>query len=98
MERGTVMFGLWRTWFDAARFGLEAQQVIALRMLRIVPGGAQAAAEVQRMVNEKASALLAAHAAASAALIRGRSLATAARRAEIPFRRRVRANRRRLTR
>ena len=92
------MFGIWRDWFDAARFGFETQHVIALRMMHIAPGGARAAAEVQRMVSEKASAFLAAHAAATSALVSGQSLETAARRATTPYRSRVRANRRRLAR
>ena len=92
------MFGIWRDWFDAARFGFETQHVIALRMMRIAPGGARAAAEFQRMVSEKASAFLAAQAAAASALVSGQSLGTAARRAATPYRSRVRANRRRLSR
>ena len=92
------MFGLWRNWLDAARLGLEAQHVIALRMMHVAPGGTRAALEVQRMVSEKASAFLAAQAAATAALVTGQSFATAARRAAAPYRSRVRANRRRLTR
>jgi hypothetical protein len=92
------MFGLWKNWFDAARFGFETQHVIALRMMHIAPGGAKAAAEAQRMVTEKTDAFFASHAAATVALISGQSLETAARMAAAPYRSRVRANRRRLMR
>jgi hypothetical protein len=92
------MFGIWRDWLDAARFGFETQHVIALRMMHVAPGGTRAADEVQRMVSEKAAAFFAAQAAATTALVCGQSLATATRLAAAPYRSRVRANRRRLTR
>ena len=43
-----LSFGL-RAW----QIGLEAQSVIALRMLRLAAGGARAEAESSRMVSEK---------------------------------------------
>jgi hypothetical protein len=92
------MIGLWRNWVDATRFAIEAQQVIALRLLRLAPGGVVAAKEAQRMVTEKAAACIASQAAASGALLSGRSLTAATRRAAAPYRSRVRANRRRLLR
>jgi hypothetical protein len=93
-----MMFGYWQDWFDAARFGFETQHVIALRLMHIAPGGARAAAETQRMVTEKTAALFASQAAATAALIGGQSFRIAAKRAAVPYRGRVRANRRRLMR
>lgn len=91
------MLQLWQAWFDATRLLLEAQQVMALRLLRIATGDAGVAVEARRMVSEKAAAALISSAAASSALAEGRSLSTALKRAATPYRQRVRRNRRRLT-
>jgi hypothetical protein len=49
-------------WFllacDAAQLGFEAQSVIALRLARLATGGASAWPEAQRMVSEKAAAVV----------------------------------------
>jgi hypothetical protein len=78
--------------FDMWRAGLEAQQVIGLRLAMLAGGGVAASAEMNRMVAEKMSvALEAQHMAATAALT-GNA-------AEIPsrtvalYRRKMRANR-----
>ena len=92
------MFALWKAWIDAGRFAVDAQWVIALRMMRIAAGGPGALSEAQRMIVEKAAALALAQAEAGAALMTGASLAAAGNRAALSFRRRVRANRRRLSR
>jgi hypothetical protein len=92
------MFALWKTWLDANRLALDAQCVVTLRLIQLASGGPRAASEAQRMVTEKAAAVVLAHAAAGAALATGASLAVAGSRAAIPIRRQVRANRRRLTR
>jgi len=92
------VIGFWNPWIDAARFAAEAQYVIALRMLRLSAGGASAAAEAQRMVVEKMIAGAQAQLAAGLSLAAGRSMKSAARAAARPYRRTVRANRRRLTR
>jgi hypothetical protein len=87
-------------WFkaglDAMALGLEASTVIGLRTMRIAAGGAAADAEAKRMVAEKVDAALALHALAltgglgwSAPRITSKTIAH--------YRRRVRANRRRLT-
>jgi hypothetical protein len=91
-------FELWESWIDAGRFTLEAQSVVALRMMRLAEGGPLAATEVQRMVTEKVAALAAAQMAAGLALASGKSLAAAAKQAALPIRRSVRSNRRRLSR
>ena len=88
----------WTAWFGAAAFATEAQWVIALRMMRLAAGGTTAAAEAQRMVAEKFLAGAQAQVAAGIALASGRGSHAAARAAATPFRRAVRANRRRLTR
>jgi hypothetical protein len=90
------MMKLWNDWFEAARFGYEAQCVIAMRMMRLAAGGTRGGSEAQRMVTEKVAALMAAQTAAAAALVTGRTATVAARRALTPVKRRVRANRRRL--
>ena len=93
-----VLKNPWLAWFDAATFAAEAQWVVALRMLRLTAGGAMAATETQRMVSEKVLAGAEAHIAAASALAAGGGFAGAARAAATPYRRAVRANRRRLTR
>lgn len=92
------MFPFWSAWFESVRFGMDVQQVVALRMMRVAAGGAPAADEMQRMVTEKMAALALAQSAAMTALISGQSIDVAATRALAPVRSRVRANRRRLTR
>lgn len=83
--------------FAAARLGWEAHAVIGLRMMKLAAGGAAADAEAVRMVSEKAEALVEAQFAmvrdvmlGRAHLVPGRTIAG--------YRKRVRANRRRLTR
>jgi hypothetical protein len=72
-----LSFGL-RAW----QIGLEAQSVIALRMLRLAAGGARAEAESSRMVTEKILAAGEAQVAAAAAAMRGhkKSMSSLARR------------------
>jgi hypothetical protein len=88
----------WNTWIKGWQLGLDARHVIAMRMLRISAGGAQARAECRRMVSEKLAAGAAAQAAALAALFNGNGAEVAASQALIPIHRTVRANRRRLGR
>jgi hypothetical protein len=69
---------------------LDAQQVMALRLAKLSTGDATASREARRMVSEKAIAFgeAAAHVAAGGSM---RSVVT-------KYRRKVRSNRRRLTR
>jgi hypothetical protein len=76
----------------------EAQQVIAMRMMRLAAGGALADREVERMVSEKSLALVQAGMGAAASMMLGRSGTVIARGGIRHYRKRVRANRRRLTR
>jgi hypothetical protein len=85
-------------WLGAAALAAEAQWVIGLRLMLMAGGGTVAAAEAQRMVSEKMLAAAQAQLAAGLALATGRGLDGAARAAANPYRRAVRANRRRLTR
>jgi hypothetical protein len=80
------------------RFALEAQTVIALRMLRLATGGAIARREAGRMVVEKGIALTQAQLVAAAALASGRGARKAGTRAFATYKRAVSKNRRRLSR
>ena len=81
---------MFRPWFDLAMLALESQQVIALRMLRLAAGGAGAQREARRMVSEK----IVAAAGANARLMTGASPGSVVR----SYRKKVRANARRLKR
>ncbi|HTZ02814.1 MAG TPA: hypothetical protein VMC05_10815 [Xanthobacteraceae bacterium] len=93
---------LWNPWLalaaQTALLGMEAQQVIALRMMRLAVGGARGQTEAQRMVTEKPAALAEAQAAAFAGAIGSGKPVNAGKKALGVYRKRVRANRRRLTR
>jgi hypothetical protein len=81
--------------FDAWRLGVEASSVIALRTLKLAAGGAAAQAEARRMVSEKIEAGLALHARALTGGL-GLTAQSAATKTLAHYRRKVRANRRRL--
>jgi hypothetical protein len=83
--------------FDAWRLGMEASAVIGLRTLAIAQGGAVAAAESERMVSEKVAAGLSLQAMALSGAL-GATPAAASARTLAFYRRKVSANRRRLTR
>ncbi|KMO37256.1 signal peptide protein [Methylobacterium tarhaniae] len=85
------MYDSWlRLGLDTVRLGFEAQTVVALRLAKLSLGGEAAQIEAQRMVTEKLEA------AAEAAM----TLATGgtAERVVRDYRRKVRANARRLSR
>lgn len=89
-------------WFSfglkAWQIGLEAQSVIALRMLRLAAGGARAEAEASRMVTEKVMAAGEAQMAATMSAMGGHKEHVIAAKALNVYGKRVRANRRRLSR
>lgn len=91
----------WNAWFalssEAALLGLEAQHVIALRLMRLAAGGALAESEAGRMVAEKIVALGEAQAAAAIAAMKGRNSSQVAKKALGVYRKRIRGNRRRLS-
>jgi len=91
------MIDFWSDWIDAATLGIEAQSVIAMRLLKIAAGGHAADAECELMIAEKFATLTDAHAAATAALASGKSLQAATALALAPVRRRVHANHQRLS-
>ncbi len=80
---------------DAWLLTIEASSVIALRMLRAAAGDASTAAETSRMVNEKIEAGLELQAKAMAGGL-GPTAHGAASRVITHYRRKVKANRRRL--
>jgi hypothetical protein len=82
----------------AFQLTVEAQTVIALRMLRLAAGGARMEAEAARMVSEKVLAAGEAQAAATAAAMRGSKSHVVAGKVLRAYRKRVKANRRRLSR
>jgi hypothetical protein len=84
-----------RIGFSAWSLGLEASSVIALRMLKIASGGKDSEAEARRMINEKIEAGLSLQ---RKALTGGLGLIphSAATKTLAHYRRKVRANRRRL--
>jgi hypothetical protein len=90
-------FALFNLGLDMARLAGEAQSVIALRLARISVGDADAGTEIMRMMTEKALAAgeVGMHLATAAATGR---LEHAAHDVVVLYRRRVRANRRRLSR
>jgi hypothetical protein len=92
------MHAPWKLWTDAWQVGLDAQEVIAMRLARLSAGGTAAITECRRMVPEKVAAAAAAQAAAAAALVAGKGLGTAATAALAPVKRAVRANHGRLSR
>ena len=85
------MLGSWLNLMtQATRLGVETQQVVALRLLKVASGGPAAQTEVARMMTEK----IAAAAEAAATLGLGGSSRKVVRR----YRTRIRANARRLSR
>jgi hypothetical protein len=87
----TLSFNLWR-------LGVEAQTVMALRVMRLAAGGAAAQREAGRMVSEKGVAALEAGMAAGIAAATGKKHPAIARKVIGGYRKRIRANRRRLIR
>jgi hypothetical protein len=85
------MFGTWwKLGMDATMLALESQQVIGMRLMMLSAGGSAAQVEAQRMVSEKfmaagEAALLVATGGSTAGVVAG-------------YRRKVRANARRLSR
>ena len=79
----------------AGLLALEAQQVIALRMMKLALGGPKAKREAERMVSEKVAAANRAARISVAAALAGEADAGADRVVRM-LRQKVRANRRRL--
>jgi hypothetical protein len=84
-----------RAGFSAWNLGVESSVVIAMRMAKLAAGGASGAAEAQLMVSEKIRAALALQTKAMTGGL-GVTPHRAAGRTIAHYRRKVRANRRRL--
>lgn len=80
---------------DAWSLGIEASGVIALRTMKIAAGGPAGEAESRRMIEEKVDALQALQVSAMTGAL-GLTAPRAAARTLAHYRRKVRANRRRL--
>jgi hypothetical protein len=93
-RRGNPWFGIG---LDAWSLGLEASAVIGLRALKIGQGGASGQAEVERMISEKVEAALDLQLRALTGGL-GATPASASARTLTHYRRKVKANRRRLSR
>jgi hypothetical protein len=91
----------WDAWCElslqTARLGWEAQNVIALRLMRIAAQRPGSRTEARRMVTEKVAALAEAQSAAATAVIKGGKTHRVAKKVLGVYKKRVRANRRRLT-
>jgi hypothetical protein len=81
---------------DAMRLGIEAQSVIALRMMKVAAGGPAAQREINLMVAEKTRAAVDVQLEAGLSVLSGKAHLAPARTVAL-YRRRVRANQRRLT-
>jgi hypothetical protein len=82
--------------FDSWALGVEASSVVGLRMLKLAAGGAAAQAEAQRMVSEKVAASLTLPMLAMTGRL-GSTAPAVASKSLAHLRRKVRANRRRLS-
>jgi hypothetical protein len=80
---------MFKFWYSATMLSIEAQNVIALRMMKLAAGGKHAQAEASRMVTEKIAETMA---VAVTLMSGGSSHAVVAQ-----VRRRVRSNSRRLS-
>lgn len=90
-RRSTSLFQLsWNT----MKLGLEAQSVIALRTMKMAAGGIAASDEINLMVSEKVQAAMDVQFTMARAAMAGRADGPA--KAVALYRRRVRANQRRL--
>ena len=91
----------WNEWcalsMRTARLGWEAQSVMALRLMRLAAHGPGSHIEGRRMVTEKVAALREAQATAAVAVIQGGKSHRVAKKVLGVYKKRVRANRRRLT-
>ena len=92
----------WNAWYalslQTARLGWEAQHVVALRLMRMAAQSPRNQAEARRMVTERVAALAEAQAATVATVIKGGKGHRVAKKVLGVYGKRVRTNRRRLTR
>jgi hypothetical protein len=91
---------MWKAWLalslQSIRLGWEAQNVVALRLMRFGLDSSHGRSEAQRMVLEKFATMVEAQGAATTAAIMGAKPHRIAKRVIGEYRKRVRNNRRRL--
>jgi len=92
------VFNPWPTYLQLAQAAFDANVVVTMRLMRLASGGALAQREAQRMIAEKGFAFAEAQVAAAAKIMTGAGIAGATKSATDVYRRKVRSNRRRLTR
>ena len=92
------MFNPWSAYVQFAQAAFDANVVITARLMRLASGGALAQREAQRMVVEKGLTLAEAQLAAAAKMMAGGGITGATKTATKVYRRKVKANRRRLMR
>jgi hypothetical protein len=83
--------------YQATRLAWEAQNVMVLRLMRLASGGASGTSEANRMVTEKLSALAEAQTVATAGAISGNSGPVISKKILNVYKKRVRGNKRRLS-
>jgi hypothetical protein len=84
-------------WLDNIHFAAEVQHVVASRLSMLAMGDARCASETVKMVSEKVAACAEAQFESASAIMAGQFLPIAIERGFAPYRRRVRANSRRLS-
>jgi hypothetical protein len=84
--------------YKTAQMSMEAQGVIALRMMKLAVGGPAAKAEIETMLSEKATAFGLAQLAMAQGFMTNADQAVTARKVLGIYKRRVSANSRRLSR
>jgi hypothetical protein len=93
---------MFNSWFSLISktilLGLEAQSVVALRMMRLASAGAAAPAEARRMIAEKIAAGAEVQAVAASSVASGQQSTVVAGKVLRVLKKRVHANKRRLSR
>jgi hypothetical protein len=84
--------------FKTMQLGFEAQGVVFLRMMRFAAGGARGQSEARRMIIEKVTAGIEAQTVVASGLATGQKDTVTASKVVRVLKRRVRANKRRLSR
>jgi hypothetical protein len=92
------LFNPWQTYLGFAQVTWDANFVIAMRLMRLASGGALAQREMRRMVVEKGLSFTEAQLAMAAKMMAGAKMDGIAKSGTNVYRRKVKANRRRLGR
>jgi hypothetical protein len=92
------MDGWFTLWMQMMKLGMESQMIIVHRLWRLQAGGPMAQREAARMVSEKTTAAAAEAFGVSLALASGKSPLSALKSTVKSYRKKVAANRRRLSR